>query len=124
MGIELEHNAHRYRAPTFAPLPSLLAAASRALLGRVEVTMGEEPASNMGAIGDRVVDLAHGFEELRFELVTRKLLGDALSTTEEAILGAINAALLESMPRPSPESAQVHAAVDEVKLLLARRRSG
>jgi hypothetical protein len=64
------------------------------------------------------------FEELRFELVTRKLLGDELSAPEEAILGAINAALLESMPRPSPESEQVRAAVDEVKLLLARRRGG
>jgi hypothetical protein len=124
MEFELEHRPHRYRAPTFAPPQSLLAAAGRALLGRVDVTMGEESIAPMGAIGDRAVDLAHRFEELRFELVTRKLLGGELSAIEEAILGAINAALLESMSRPSPESEQVRAAVDEAKVLLARRRGG
>ena len=124
MRIEHEHLTHKYRAPKFAPPQSPIATASRALLGRAQVTLGGEPHSQTGDVGDRAIDIARQFEDLRFELVTRKLVGDPLTPNEQAVLAAINAALFESMVRPDPEPGHVRTAVEEAQLLLARKRNG
>lgn len=124
MLIRLEHGAHRYPAPAFAAPQTTLALARRDLLGQVRVTLGEDQTLPSRDIGERACDLARGFEDLRFDLVARKLDGERLSQEEEAILAAINAALLASMPSPTPESDQVRAAVEEAKILLDRRRRG
>ncbi|KIG13974.1 hypothetical protein DB30_07390 [Enhygromyxa salina] len=124
MTIRLDDPARRYPAPAFAAPQTTLALARRALLGQVRVTLGEGPTLPPRDIGERASDLARRFEELRFDLVGRKLDGEQLSQEEEAILAAINAGLLASMPTPTPESDQVHAAVEEAKLLLERRRRG
>lgn len=124
MAIPTEHNAQHYQAPTFAPPPSPLELAARVLLGHARVTLGADPFLPTIESGERISDLARRFEDLRFELIKRRFAGESLSPEEEGILAAINDALLESMPAPTPESPQVQAAVEEAKLLLARRRRG
>ncbi len=124
MGIRTDHHARRYRTPAFAPPPDPLELAAKFLLGQARVTLGEPSFLPSGESGDRISDLARRFEDLRFELVTRQFKGETLSPEERGILAAINAALLETMPQPTPESEQVRAAVEEAKILIARRRAG
>jgi hypothetical protein len=122
MGIRLERFTRCYRVPQLSVSASLLDLAREALLGRIWVTFGDDQSSLDYAIGDSMAALARRFEDLRFELVPRKLEGDPLSPEEASILDIINDALLKSMPKPTPESERVRVAVDAAKLLFAQRR--
>jgi hypothetical protein len=124
MGIRLEHSARRYQAPELATPASRLDLARGELLGRVRYTLGDEQLPLIRDVGDPIAALARRYEDLRFELVARKLEGEPLSPDESSILDAINTALLESMPKPTPEPERVRLALEEAELLLARRRHG
>jgi hypothetical protein len=122
MRVQLEHHTHRYRAPLFVVTTSQMGRARRELLGRSRVILGDEQFFFPNQeIGESIADLAQRHEKLRFELVARKLMGERLSSEEEAVLSAINAGLRESMVEPTPESEQVKAAVEMAKSLLAQR---
>ena len=124
MGIQLEPSTRRYRAPRLAASTNRYDLARKELLGRVRVTLGDGQSAFAYDAGDPIAAIARRFEDLRFELVARRLRGEPLTPEESAILDIINEALLESMPKPTPESEQVRAAVDEAKLLLAKMRRG
>jgi hypothetical protein len=94
------------------------------LLGRVRVTLGNEQSALSHDAGDPIAAIARRFEDLRFELVARRLRGEPLTPEEGSILDIINEALLEAMPKPAPEPERVRVAVDEAKLLLAQLRRG
>jgi len=95
------------------------------MLGRVRATFGERDQSAFAYdAGDPIAAIARRFEDLRFELVARRLQGEPMTPEESSILDMINEALLESMPKPTPESERVGAAMDEAKLLLAQLRRG
>jgi len=124
MGIWLEQSTRHYRAPQLAGSMSRFELAREQLLGRVRVTLGDEQSAFAYDAGDPIASIARRFEDLRFELVARRLQGEPLTSEESSILDIINEALLESMPKPTPESERVRAAVDEAKLLLAQLRRG
>lgn len=124
MAIRLEHFARNYESPRVTTSTSRLQLAREALLGRIHVTVGEDRSALIHEVGGSISAIAARFEDLRFELVTRKLEGEPLTPEESAVLDAINEALLESMPKPPPEPERVRVAVEEAKLLLARVRRG
>lgn len=124
MAIRLEHFARNYESPRVTTSTSRLQLAREALLGRVHVTVGEDRSALIHEVGGSISAIARRFEDLRFELVARRLQGKPLSPEEDAILGIINEALLESMPKSPPEPERVRVAVEEAEILLAQMRRG
>lgn len=124
MGIRLELSTKRYEAPELALSTNRLDRAREELLGRIRVTLGGDQSALVRDVGDPIAAIARRFEDLRFELVPRKLRGEPLTPEESSILDIINEALLESMSKPAPEPEHVRVAVDEAKLLLAKLRHG
>lgn len=59
------------------------------------------------------------YEGLRHELMLRRVRGETLGAVEDAVLHFLNAELEVHLPRPERRPADVSAAVQEAKLLLA-----
>lgn len=119
--LQTEHAATPYEKPTFSrTLPARRS--FRQVLDRV-AAVEVVPASNGISLTDSnaagIDQLLRQHESVRHDLMLRRVRGETLSPVEEAVLNFLNSELEAHLPRPEQRPADVTAAVQEAKLLLA-----
>lgn len=123
--IRASHGANQYAKPSFREVPTEVRL--HQVLARVMrmTTRASGESLSVADSGQPTVDeFVRRFDDVRSELVGRKLRGESLSSEEQLVLDLINDALRSTMTPPRAESERVRTAVEEADLILRDLQSG